>query len=94
MNDQFSMNDLIKSFLNKSGKEMLFHEKNILKLWNEEFDGIISKATKKIYMRNGVLYVSMDNASLRFELAGRKSEIIKKLNEKAGLEVVKDIIFM
>lgn len=92
-NNEFSMGELIQNFLDKSGKGMLFHERNVIKFWHEEFVGIISNTTKKIDIRNGVLYVSLDNASLKFELAGRKSEIIRKLNEKAGVNVVKDIIF-
>ena len=94
MSDEFSIQDLIQHFLNQNDKTHLFHERNVIQLWNDEMGPFILQNTKNVEMKNGVLYVKLLNASLRFELSGRRSEIIKKLNEKAGVEVIKDILFV
>ncbi len=44
-------------------------------------------------LRNGVLYVRVTNAALKFELFGHKSQILKKMQADFG-PLVKDILFL
>ena len=87
------MQDLIKSFIEKNNKTRLYHEQHIVKLWYSEMGDFIVQHTKDVEFKQSVLYVKLLNASLRFELMGRKSDIITKLNQKVGIEIVKDILF-
>ena len=87
------MQDLIKSFIEKNNKTMLYHEQNVIQLWQSEMGDFIVQHTKNVEFKQGILYVKLLNASLRFELMGRKSDIIAKLNQKTGIEIVKDILF-
>ena len=54
---------------------------------------MISSYTTNIYLRNGVLYVSLSSSVLRSELMMAKDKLITKLNEHAGMPVVNDIVF-
>jgi len=91
--NEHSMNDLIHNFLSKNQKETLFNETKVVELWYQSMGNFIVQNTKSVKIKSGVLYVQIVNASLKFELMGRRTDIIKKLNEEIGLEVVKDILF-
>jgi len=61
--------------------------------WSQLLGPMISSYTGNIYLRNGVLYVSLNSSVLRSELLMAKDRLITKLNEHAGMYVVNDIIF-
>lgn len=61
--------------------------------WSKLLGPMITSYTTSIYLRNGVLYVSLSSSVLRSELLMAKDKLIAKLNEHAGLYVVNDIIF-
>ncbi len=61
--------------------------------WSQLLGSMIHSYTTNIYLRNGVLYVSLSSSVLRSELLMAKDKLIKKLNEHAGMYVVNDIIF-
>ena len=50
----------------------------------------ISKAQR---IENGVLFVAVSTAPWRTELAMQRHQIIRKINEEAGKEIVKEIRF-
>ncbi len=89
---QYNINELIQSFLSKNNKTTLFKERTVVEIWHHVMGDFIAKQTRSVSMKNGILYVSLTNASLRFELMGMRSALIDKLNEEVGLPVVKDII--
>jgi len=61
--------------------------------WAELLGHAIASYTTNIYLRNGVLYVSLNSSVLRSELLMAKERLIKNLNEHAGMHVISDIIF-
>ncbi len=65
----------------------------MLSLWIEVVEPVVAQNTQCKDIKNGVLTVKVTNAALRFELLARKSEIIRRLNDRLGVEVVKDVIF-
>jgi len=91
MNTQ-SISNFIQHFFIKNGKISMFLEQQAVELWEQTVGEFIAKQTEKIIAKQGVLYVSIPNATLRFELLGRRSQIIAKLNEALGGEVIKGII--
>ncbi len=91
--DEQALKDIVRQFIDQSGKQKLFDERRVLLLWEEKMETSIKQYTKCKDIQNGVLKVKILNAALRFEMMARKSEIISKLNQWAGVEVVKDILF-
>lgn len=76
---------------NKGLKERL-SEHRAVKAWNELLGEGVSKYTKNVYFKRNVLYVHLSSAVLRAELLMCKEELIEKVNEYAGMPVVRDII--
>ncbi|MFV0417784.1 MAG: DUF721 domain-containing protein [Dysgonomonas sp.] len=61
--------------------------------WSKLLGPIITSYTNNVYLRNGILYVSLNSSVLRSELLMAKDRLITKINEHAGMYVVNDIIF-
>ncbi len=64
----------------------------LLHSWEEVVGGNIASRTKDLKISNQVLYVKIESSILRQELMMIRSEVVKRLNEKAGSEVIKEIV--
>ena len=49
--------------------------------------------TKKIFIQNQVLHLSLDSSVMRDELMQGKSIIIQRVNETAGCVMIRDVWF-
>ncbi len=81
------------NFVKKSGKQELYSERVIMDKWPEYVGEMCAKYSKCTSITNGVMHVKVSNAALRFELMGRKSMIIDKINDAYKMPVIKDILF-
>ena len=91
MNNQ-PIGSYIQHFFAKNGKISLFLEQQAVELWSQVVGDFIAKQTTKIAAKQGVLYVTIPNAALRFEVLNSRSQIMTKINQALGGEVVKGII--
>ncbi|MDR3048100.1 MAG: DUF721 domain-containing protein [Bacteroidales bacterium] len=91
--NELLMKDVIQDFLKKNNKSKIYNERTILEMWNREMGDFIVQNTQSTKIENSILYVKINNAALRFELMGRKTELIRKLNDAAGMSVLQNIIF-
>ena len=60
--------------------------------WEEIVGKAISSRTTKIYIKDHILYVHLNSSVVRNELLMLREALKEKLNEKAGTEVIKDIV--
>ncbi len=87
-----SLKELINQFVSQSGKQHLMDKKMLFDRWPEYVGDICAQLSKCEDLRNGILYVRVQNAALKFELFGHKSQILKKIEADFG-PLVRDIIF-
>lgn len=89
-----SLSEALSDFFNENSalKEKLAQQR-VISGWKELFGEGIAKYTGNLYFNRGTLYVHLTSAVLRAELVMIKEELIKKLNEHAGLPVIRDIMF-
>lgn len=82
--------------LNDYIREMNLGEKlgeaGVLNAWEEIVGKAISTRTKKIYIKDHILFVHLSSSVVRNELLMLREALRQKLNERAGSEVVKDIV--
>jgi predicted nucleic acid-binding Zn ribbon protein len=83
-----AMNDYIKE-MNLEGK---LNEVHLINSWEEIVGKAIASRTSKLYIRDQVLYVHLNSSVVRSELLMLREALKEKLNEKAGSEVIKDIV--
>jgi predicted nucleic acid-binding Zn ribbon protein len=67
-------------------------EVGVINSWEETVGKAISSRTTKIYFRDHVLYVHLNSSVVRNELLMLREVLREKLNQKAGAEVIKEIV--
>jgi predicted nucleic acid-binding Zn ribbon protein len=83
-----ALNDYIKE-MNLGSK---LSEVAVINSWEEIVGKAISSRTTKIFVKNSVLHVHLNSSVVRNELFMLREAIREKLNQKAGSEVIKDIV--
>jgi Dna[CI] antecedent, DciA len=92
-NDDFSVGDLMKDFLQKNKLENGLDAVNVKQYWLEILGTPIMNYTTQLDLYKNVLYVSLSSSIVKSELLMGKEKIRTMLNESFGKEVVKDIVF-
>jgi predicted nucleic acid-binding Zn ribbon protein len=88
-----SLAEAMKDYIREMNLEGKLSEVGVINSWEETVGKAISSRTKKIYIRDHILYVNLSSSVVRSELLMLKQALREKLNEKAGFEVIKDIVF-
>lgn len=89
-----TVGEALKQFFSENRfLQQKFAESRVISAWPTVLGSALASYTTNIYLKNGILYVHLSSSVLRSELIMAKDLLIKKLNDKAGLPVVNDIIF-
>ena len=67
-------------------------EARIIAAWPELL-GPLAQSTDELYIKNKVLFVKLSSSVIRNELSMMRSNLLQRLNEKVGQEVITDIVF-
>ena len=87
-----SLAEAINDYIREMNLGDKLSEVGILGSWEEIVGKAISSRTKKIYIKEGVLYVHLSSSVVRNELLMLREELKEKVNSKAGKAVIKDIV--
>ena len=88
-----SLKNVIGQFLDVSQLSGKLAEQKIIDGWEKLMGKMIAKHTTHINIRDKKLYLHLDSAPLKQELFYSREKIIKMLNDEAGEEVVREIVF-
>lgn len=88
-----SINTVLTSVLHELGLGQRMKQQRALEVWSDVVGERIAKAAKAERIERGKLTVRVSKAPWRNELLFLKKEIIAKLNNALGEEVVKEIQF-
>ena len=84
---------ILRRFLRQNSLESPLNEQRLIDLWPKVLGPTMSRYTRKIYIKNQILYVHLSSAVLRQELMMGRELLIKKLNEGVAANVITNIIF-
>jgi predicted nucleic acid-binding Zn ribbon protein len=84
----------IDSMLKKFGIEKAVSQNKAINIWNEIVGEKVAKNTEPERVEHGVIIVKVSSPTWRQELYFQKEEIIKKLNNSIGKNVIRDIRFI
>lgn len=62
--------------------------------WEEVVGKAVASRTKEIFIRDKKLFIRLESSVVKNELKMMRTKIIGNLNEKAGGEVIQEIIFL
>ncbi|HEY3404305.1 MAG TPA: DUF721 domain-containing protein [Ohtaekwangia sp.] len=85
-----AIRDLLNSY-NISGK---FDEANLLNSWERLVGKPIAKRTRKLFIRNRVLFVEFDSPSMRHDFSLHKTQILELFRKEFGDGIITEIITM
>jgi predicted nucleic acid-binding Zn ribbon protein len=87
-----SIAEAIGDYIRELNLEGKLGEAAVINSWEETVGKAISSRTKKIYIRDKVLYVHLTSSVVRNELLMLRTVLKEKINSKAGQEVITDIV--
>ncbi len=71
-----------------------FDEANVISSWERIAGKPVAKRTKRIYIRNKVLFIELDSPAMKSDLSFHKNHLLKMLEAEFGKDVLKEIVLM
>ena len=87
-----SLAEAIGDYVREMHLDVKLSEVGVINSWEEIVGKAISSRTSRIYIKDQVLFVHLNSSVVRNELLMLRQTLKDKLNEKAGREVIKDIV--
>ena len=91
-NNAESIGMLIRKFLRQEGLETPLNEKRLIDSWGEVMGPVIADLSTPLYIKNQTLYVEVTSAPLRQQLMMSRQQLVTKLNQHVGAQVITNII--
>lgn len=83
---------LLDDFVRANNLQQGLAEYRVTKAWSTLLGKSVAMATKSLYVKDRKLFVKIHSSVMRNELTMIKSDIIRRLNESAGTNVIDDVI--
>lgn len=87
------LGQVLRQYIEENKLQHKLSEVDIIASWEELMGKTVASYTEDLKISNGTLFVKTSSPMLRNELMMMKEEIRKRLNEKAGVELIRQIIF-
>lgn len=88
-----SISAVLKSYVQENKMERKLSELDLIKSWESVMGKTVARYTANLYIQNSTLFVETTSPIVRNELLMMKEEIRVRLNELAGTELIRTIIF-
>lgn len=87
------LSDVLRQYIKENKLQQKLSEVDIVASWEEIMGKTVAHYTEELRISNGTLFVKTCSPMLRNELIMMKEEIRKRLNEKAGVDLIHQIVF-
>ena len=78
------------AYLRESGLEKSVLEVQVEEAWPQVMGDVVTRLTRSVEVKEGVLYVRVNSAALKTQLFENRFELVRKLNEAVGAEAIRD----
>ncbi|MCD4832398.1 MAG: DUF721 domain-containing protein [Bacteroidales bacterium] len=86
------IDEVVKEYLKAFKIDDKLKEVRLIKSWEEVVGKTIARSTSNIYIKNRKLFVKLNSSVIRNELFMLREGLKKALNDKAGEEIIDEII--
>ncbi len=83
-----ALDDLVREYRLEPGLQ----EASVISIWESIAGKVIMTRTKKTYLKDGVLHIYLTSSVVRNELLMMRDSLKSRINNKAGKEVVREIV--
>jgi len=84
--------EALKDYIKEMNLEGKLLEVNIINSWEDVVGKAIASRTSNVRIKDHILYVKLTSSVARNELLMLKEALREKLNQRAGRELIKDIV--
>ena len=89
-----STSELLPKLMQRLGLKERLHESEVMQAWAEIVGDFIAGHSAPVSLREGVLYVRVLQPSLHYQFEQiSKAEILRKLKDRFGAKVIRDVRF-
>ncbi len=92
--DLKSLGDLLGDFSQQKKLKKPLLEARVVSLWKPLMGDLINKYTEKVFVKNKVLFVKVQQAALKNELLYLQEQIIEKINKEVGEDAVVKMVLL
>lgn len=92
--DAQPIGEAIRSLLNSYRLETRFDEASIVASWKDLVGGPVANRTRKVFIRNKILFVEFTSPSMKNDFLLHKSKILDLFQARFGRQVVNDIVIL
>ena len=89
--NSLSIADVLNIYLRETGLEKTILEDKVVALWPEIMGDTVSRLTRSVELRNGMLIVHISSAALKAQLFECRFELVKKINDAVGGNAIRDV---
>lgn len=86
------LSEALKDYIREMNLGEKLSEIGVINSWEDIVGKAISSRTTKIYFKDHTLFVHLSSSVVRNELLMLREALREKLNERAGSEVVREIV--
>jgi predicted nucleic acid-binding Zn ribbon protein len=86
--------EVIEQMLNVYKLKRKFEETSVIAHWAELMGHSVANRTKELYIYEKKLYLRIESSVIKNEIQIMHTQIIQKINEKAGSVLIEEIIFL
>ena len=93
-NNMKSIGNLLGDFSQQKKLKKPLLEARVVNLWQPLMGDLINRYTEKIFVKNRVLFVKVNQAALKNELLYLQEQIIVKINKEVGEDAVVKMVLL
>ena len=88
-----TIKELVLQNLREQGLETPLLQRRLVEAWPVVAGPVVGRYTSEALIQNQTLVVRLTRPALRTELSMQRTELVRRLNEAVGEQVIADIIF-
>jgi predicted nucleic acid-binding Zn ribbon protein len=92
--DAQSVGQAIRDLLNSYQLTSKFDEASLIQSWERMVGKPIAKRTRKLFIKNKVLFVEFDSPTMRHDFSLHKAHVLEMFRKEFGEGVITEIIAM
>lgn len=92
--EDIHIKDAINQMLDKYKIRKKFDETALIAAWPSIIGAGIANRTQNIYIRDRKLFIKVESAVVKHELVLMRSQILKRLNEHVGQDVIDEVVLL
>lgn len=85
------IDSVLQTYLRSEGLETPLNQLRLIEAWDEVVGKTVVRYTGEKYIKNQTLFVSISNPSLRQDLSMMRSQLVRRLNDAVGAQVISDV---